>query len=119
MRCHTVRLLVMLALGILTTPLAANAQQMGKVPRIGVLVLGSPPFPPDWKQRSPFLQELHHLGWIEGQNIAFEYRWAEGRSGQLPDLAAELVRLHVDVIVVEDTPALWAVKQATTTIPIV
>ena len=119
MWCSTVGCIVTLTLSMLAAPLAADAQQARKVPRIGVLVLDSPPSAPDWKQRSPFLQELHHLGWMEGQNIAFEYRWAEGSYGRLPDLAAELVRLNVAVVVVGDTPALWAVKQATTTIPIV
>jgi putative ABC transport system substrate-binding protein len=116
-------LIAMLVTLILATPFVsavAQAQQPAKkVPIIGVLSLGSPPSLPDWKQRSVFLQELRTLGWMEGQNLTVEYRWASGRSYRLPDLAAELVHLHVDVIVVNDTPALQAVQHATTTIPIV
>jgi putative ABC transport system substrate-binding protein len=110
---------LLLALGILVAPLPAEAQQARKVPRVGMFMLGSPPSEPDWKQRSSFLQELHHLGWIEGQNITVEYRWAEDKLDRLPALADELVRLPVDVIVVGDTPAIQAAQQATTTIPIV
>jgi putative ABC transport system substrate-binding protein len=62
---------------------------------------------------------LRELGWIEGQNIAVEYRWAANREDQLPVLAAELVRLKVDIIVTSSTPAAQAAKRATTTIPIV
>jgi len=66
-----------------------------------------------------FRQELSKLGWIEGKNITFEYRFAEGKSGRLPELAAELVRLKVDLIVVTGDPAGLAAKEATSTIPIV
>ena len=111
--------LVTLMLSLLVVLQAADAQQARKVPRLGVLRLVSPPSAPDWKQRSPFLQELYHLGWMEGQNITVEYRWAEGNAGRLPALAAELVRLPVDVMVVADTSAIRAAQQATTTIPIV
>jgi putative tryptophan/tyrosine transport system substrate-binding protein len=62
---------------------------------------------------------LHELGWVEGQNLLIEYRWAEGRFDRLPDLAAELVRLKVDVIAASPAPATRAAKTATTTIPIV
>jgi putative ABC transport system substrate-binding protein len=112
------RLLVILTLTILAAPLAA-AQQLKNVPRIGVLSVGSPPASPHWKQHSFFLQELRNFGWLEGQNITVEYRWADERPARLADLAAELVRLHVHVIVAPDTQALEAVKHATTTIPIV
>jgi putative tryptophan/tyrosine transport system substrate-binding protein len=118
-RGHTVGLIVTLALSILVVPLAADARQARKVPKIGVLLLGSPPSAPDWKQRSLFLQELRTLGWTEGQNMMVEYRWAHGRFERLDDLAVELVRLNVDVIVVSDSLAIQAVKQATPTIPIV
>jgi len=66
-----------------------------------------------------FRQGLRELGWVEGQNIVIEYRWAEGRSDRLPALAAELVRRKVDIIVVGSTPAAMAAKNATGTIPIV
>jgi putative ABC transport system substrate-binding protein len=66
-----------------------------------------------------FLQKLHDLGYAEGQNVSVEYRWAEGHDDRLAGLAAELVRSHVDVIVTTGTPAAFAAKQATTTIPIV
>jgi putative tryptophan/tyrosine transport system substrate-binding protein len=112
-------LFVILALAILVAPLAADAQQMKHLPRIGVLSVGLPPASPDWKQQWLFLQGLRQLGWVEGQNLAFEYRWADERPSRLADLAAELVRLQVDVVVAPDTQALGAVKQATTTSPIV
>jgi putative ABC transport system substrate-binding protein len=112
-------ILITLVLGLIATPPAADAQQMKKVPKIGVLSLGSPPSLPDWKQRSVFLQELSTLGWMEGQNLTVDYRWASGRSHRLPDLAAELVRLNIDIIVANDTLAIQAVKRTTTTIPIV
>lgn len=115
----TRHLLVILTLAILVASLAVEAQQMKHRPRIGVLSVGSPPSSPAGKQHWPFLQGLRQLGWVEGQNITIEYRWAHGRSSRLADLAAELVRLKVDVIVAPDTQALGAVKQATTTIPIV
>jgi putative tryptophan/tyrosine transport system substrate-binding protein len=115
-RC-CIGLLITLALGILMAPLAAAPP--GKMPRIGVLEFGSPPISPDWKTHSLFLQELRTLGWLEGQNFVLEFRWAKGQSSRLSTLAAELVHLPVDVLVVDDTPAIWAVKRATTTIPIV
>lgn len=111
--------LVMLMLSQFVVLQAADAQPRGKVPRIDVLRIGSPPSEPDWKQRSPFWQELNRLGWMEGQNITVEYRWAEGNVDRLPALADELVRLQVDVIVVGDTRAIYAAQQATTTIPII
>jgi putative ABC transport system substrate-binding protein len=103
-----------LAGGLLAAPLAAEAQQApGKVPRVGVL-WPNPPATFDW-----FRQGLSDLGYVEGRNITFEYRWAEGKLGQLPELAAELVRLKVDVIVTLAPPAAQAAKNATQTIPIV
>jgi putative ABC transport system substrate-binding protein len=99
-------------------PLAARAQQQtGKVPRIGSLGLTSP------SDRPPLLdafrQGLRELGWVEGQNIVIDYRFAEGRLDRLPDLAAELVRLKVDVIVSLGTQGVTAARNATDTIPIV
>ena len=107
----------MLTLTILVAPLLANAQPRGRVPRIGVLAATSP------SQRGAFLDGfwhgLHELGWIEGQSIAVEWRLAEGKLERLPELAAELVRLNVDIIVASGTPSSLAAKHATTTIPIV
>ena len=96
-------------------PLAARAQQP-KVPTIGALVIGN--ISPDefWRE---FRQGLRDLGYIEGQNIRFEFRSAEGQINRLPELAAELVRLKVDVIVTWFTPTAVAAKQATREIPIV
>ncbi len=103
--------------GLLAAPLAAQAQQAGKVYRIGYLSASSDTSNPH--VREAFRQGLRELGWVEGQNIIIEYRWAEGRFDRLPDLAAELVRLQVDVIVAAPTPAALAAKNATGTIPIV
>jgi putative ABC transport system substrate-binding protein len=103
--------------GLLAAPLAVEAQPVAKVPRIGVLGSGSRS---DLSPRlDPFRQGLRELGWVEGQNIAMEYRFAEGRYDRLPDLAAELVRLRVDLIVAVPTAAVVAAKNATATIPIV
>jgi len=99
---------------LLAAPLAAGAQQRPKTTRIGFLSLSSGPTPT--MDIAPGLREL---GWIEGQNIAVEYRWAAGREDQLPTLAAELVRLKVDVIMTSSGLAAQAAKRATATIPIV
>ena len=102
-----------LALGLLATLPTVEAQQAGKVPRIGVLA----------NIRSPategFEQGLKELGYVEGKNIIIEWRLAEGKFDRLPDLAAELVRLKVDVIVAPALPYVQAAKNATKTIPIV
>jgi len=92
-----------LALTILTVLLAADAQQSTKVYRIGRLSSGSPP--DVQRTAEAFRQGLRDLGYIEGQNLVIEYRWAEGREERLPDLAAELVRLPVDVLVAVSAPA--------------
>ena len=94
----------------------ADAQQAKKVPRIGVL---SPGFPGPSPLLDAFRQGLRELGYVEGQNIAIEYRFAEAKPEPLHDLAAELVRLKVDVILTINTPASHAAKNATKTIPIV
>src|SRR5262245_46358624 len=99
-------------------PLAARAQQQaGKVPRIGFLGLTSPSDRPSLLDA--FRQGLRELGWVEGQNIVIDYRYAEGRVDRLPDLAAELVRVKVDLIVSEGTQGVTAARNATETIPIV
>jgi putative tryptophan/tyrosine transport system substrate-binding protein len=98
-------------------PLAARAQQAGKVPRIGFLGISSPStFAP---RIEAFRQGLRDFGYFEGSTIIIEYRWAEGRYERLPELAAELVRSNVDLIVTHATPGSLAAKQATTKIPIV
>jgi putative tryptophan/tyrosine transport system substrate-binding protein len=96
-------------------PLAARAQQP-KVPTIGALVIGNISPEEFWRE---FRQGLRDLGYIEGQNIRFEFRSAEGHLDRLPELAAELVRLKVDIIVTWFTPTALAAKQATREIPIV
>ena len=111
------RLICAISLAMLLAPLGAAAQQPGKVPRIGYFSAGSPSSAPHLLEA--FRKGLRELGWVEGQNIAIEYRWAEGRFDRLPDLAAELVRLKVDIIVAVPTPAAAAAKNATETIPIV
>ena len=97
--------------------LIANAQQAGKIPRIGVLWGYSPSDVARFGKA--FRQSLADLGYVEGRNIALHERWSEGKSDRLPSLAAELVRLNVDVIVAASTPAARAAQEATKTIPIV
>src|SRR5262245_37207235 len=92
----------------------ADAQQPKQTPRIGFLSATS-----DDSRVEAFRQRLRELGYVEGRNITIEYRWAGGKFEKLPDLAAELVRLKVDVIVAVVTQASLAAKAATTTIPIV
>ena len=106
---------IVLLVALLAAPFAAGAQLPARVPRIGYLESGSPGTP----LVEAFRQGLRELGWIEGQNIAVEVRAAEGKYDRLPELAAELVRLKVDVIFASSTPAALAAKHATTTIPIV
>ncbi len=110
-------LVVLLAFGLLAASLSADAQQPTGVPRIGYLGTSSPSLEPHLVEA--FRQKLRDLGYIEGQNIAIEYPWAEGQDDRLPDLAAELVSLKADVIVTTGTPGTLAAKQATKTIPIV
>jgi putative ABC transport system substrate-binding protein len=112
-RC-TIGFLVILSLGLLAVPLAARAQQRGKIPLIGVLRPTSPTDP----LTEAFRQGLRDLGYVEGHNIRLAYRFAEGQYERLPELAAELVRLPVDVLVT-DGPGAVAAKHATERIPIV
>jgi len=110
-------LLSLLAFG--ATPRAVEAQQAGKVFRIGILtnaLPGAPQVSRDWEA---FRKVLAENGWIEGRNIVTEYRWVEGRIERFPLLAAELVSLKPDLIVAVTGPAARAARQATTTIPIV
>ena len=112
-----VQALVTLSLGLLAAVPAAQAQQPARMPRIGYLGTSSPSLEPHYVEA--FRQKLRDLGYIEGQNIAIEYRWAEGQDDRLPALAAELVHLKADVIVTAGTPGTLAATQATKTIPIV
>src|SRR5580700_1310094 len=96
-------------------PLAAHAQQP-KIPTVGALVIGNINPEQFWRE---FRQGLRDLGYVEGQNIRFEFRSAEGHLDRLPELAAELVRLKIDIIVTWFTPTTQAAKQATLEIPIV
>ncbi len=117
MKFRIVALLV--GLGFLLLPLAGDAQQAGKVYRLGFLQNSPPTIPGVARNLEAFRQGLSERGWAKGQNIVIEYRYAEGRVERFPSLAAELVSLKVDVIVVVSTPGARAAKEATTTIPIV
>ena len=112
------RLVVALGAGAIAAPLCSVAQQKpAKIPRIGLLSPFSPADAMPWYKA---LQVgLRDLGWVEGKNIGIEYRYAEGKSDRLPDLAADLVRLNVDIIVTTITPDALAAKNATRVIPIV
>src|SRR6516165_11755223 len=94
-----------------TWSLAARAQQQGRIPRIGII--------DDWPMWDAFRRGLRDLGYLEGQNIAFEYRRADGAPERLAEAATDLVRHPVDIIVTYGTPSSIAAKAATTTIPIV
>jgi putative tryptophan/tyrosine transport system substrate-binding protein len=119
-----IELAVILAVSLFLVPLSPGAQQTGKLFRIGLL---SPASPSDANGKpsdlavlfTAFQESLRELGYVEGQNIKVESRWAEGNYDRLPDLAADLVSLRVDVIVTYGTPASQAAKRATGTIPIV
>jgi putative ABC transport system substrate-binding protein len=111
-----IALLVLLAFVILAVPLVSEAQQATKVYRIGRLSGWSPSPDPNVEA---FRQHLRDLGYVEGHNLVLELRYAEGRAERLPDLAAELVQLQVEVIVAEGVAAIRAAQQATRTIPIV
>ena len=103
--------------GLLAAPLAAEAQPTGKVYRIGFILTATP------NETGHLLKALNEglreLGYVEGRNVVFERRYAEGRQERLPALAAELVRLNVDIFVTGSNPVIAAVKQVTATIPVV
>ncbi len=117
MSLRTIGLISTLALGLLAGPLPIEAQQAGKIPRIGILRGSTPSY--SMPTINAFRKGLRDLGYVEGKNIVIEYRYAEGKRERLPDLAAELVRLKVDVIVVTGNRTIRVVKKATSTIPIV
>ena len=110
-----VRIALSAALVLLAALGPAGAQPAGQIPRVGYLGAGSS----NSANVEAFRQGLRELGWAEGKNIVIEYRFAEGRFDRLPDLAADLVRLKVDVITAAPTPGAVAAKKATGTIPIV
>ena len=115
----TTRRGIIIALGasVLVVPLRSFAQQKSKIWRIGFLGVASASMYTDYVDA--FKAELRHLGYAEGKNIALEYRWAEDKYERLPELASELVRLKVDLIVTHATPATRAARNATAAIPIV
>ncbi len=106
-------------LALLAAPLAARAQEAGRVRRIGILTFGSRSSLSPFDSLLHLLQRLRELGYVEGQNLTVDWRSVEDRVDRFPDLAAELVRLKVEVIVVPSTQPALAAKRATTTIPIV
>jgi len=114
---NTVGLIVMLTLGILVVPLASHAQRPAKVPRIGILMSRTPATMQHLLEA--FRDGLREKGWVEGQNLHIEVRWAEGKLERFADLAAELVRLKVDLLFTPNTPGTRAAQDATRTIPIV
>jgi ABC-type uncharacterized transport system substrate-binding protein len=102
---------------LLGVPIAAGAQPAGKIPRIGFLGNATPAL--EAHLVGPFREGLRDLGYVEGQNIVIDYRWADGDYARLPGLIAELIAQRVDVIVTAGTPASLAVKKATTSVPLV
>src|SRR6516225_3710134 len=102
--------------GAAAWPLVARAQQPGRMPTIGFLGSATPSSWGPWI--TVFVQRLRELGWIENRNVAIEVRWGEGRSERFAEIAAEFVRMKIDVIVTGGNSAL-SVKQATSVIPIV
>jgi putative ABC transport system substrate-binding protein len=109
--------LAILALGVTLGPFVVEAQQPGRVSRIGLLSSASSSAGAD--RLLAFKQGLHALGYEEGRNLIIEYRWAEGRDDRLPALAADLVRLQVEMIVTQGTLATLEARKASATMPIV
>jgi putative tryptophan/tyrosine transport system substrate-binding protein len=103
--------------GAAAWPLTARAQQPGKLPTIGFLGQSTRSATSEWT--TAFVQRLRELGWIDGRNVAIEYRWGKGRNERFAQITAEFVRLKVDVIVTSGTPQVLAAKQATSVISIV
>src|SRR6266702_2941747 len=103
--------------GAAAWPVAARAQQVPKLPTIGFMGASTASF--ERASTDAFVQRLRELGWIENRTVAIEYRWAEGRDERFAQIAAEFVRLKVDVILTYGTPSSLAVKKATAVIPIV
>ncbi len=116
---RTIGCIVTLALGILVAPLVTEAQRRTKIPQVGFLHNSRQADEPRFRRLEEFRQGLHDLGYVEGQNILLEVRWSEGHLDRLPELAAELVRRQVDVLVVYGPQSVQAAREATSTIPIV
>jgi putative ABC transport system substrate-binding protein len=111
------RAVTVVALALFVAPIATDAQQAGRVGRIGFL--GNSTAALEANLVEPFREGLRDLGYVEGRNISIEYRWAEGKYERFPALIAELIALKVDLIVTAGTPASLAVKKATTSVPLV
>jgi putative ABC transport system substrate-binding protein len=118
MWCTIAGVIVTFTLSILAAPLAADVQQAGKVPRLGVVFPAELPSPEE-SHLAAFRQALRHLGYVEGQTVAIASRYALGRAERFPELIAELIRLPVDLLVIGSQPAALAAKQATQALPIV
>lgn len=119
-RRKTTSLVVALSFVLLVAPVAAETQQTGRIYRLGILTPAAPPTGPD--SRRGYLETievLREIGYVEGQNLLVERRYAEGRAERLPALAAELVQRRVDVIVAAGALAVQAAREATNSIPIV
>src|SRR5262245_55908071 len=110
---------ILIAMVVFAVGVIAEAQQANKVAQIGILDSGTASDPRNALGRDAFRQGLRDLGYVEGKNINIEYRYDEGKSGRLPQLAEELVRLKVDIIVVNNSTAALAAKKSTATIPVV
>jgi len=100
---------------IIAAPRAAKAQQPARIHRLGLLLTGDPPDP----NIEAFREGLRELGYVEGKNIAIDYRWASGQTGLWPELATALVGAKVDVIVTQATPAAFEARKVSTAVPIV
>lgn len=118
MRLRAIGLIIIVGLAILATPLAAEAQPAGRMPRIGVIMQGIPPGEAG-DELDVFRQGLRDLGYVEGQTVALEVRWGEHQHERFPALAADLVQRPVDLIVAAGASPARAAQHATTTIPIV
>jgi putative tryptophan/tyrosine transport system substrate-binding protein len=110
-------IVAVVTLRVLITPSATQAQQIAHVPRVGYLGTSSASLEPELVRA--FREGLRDRGYVEGQNLLIEYRWAEGNDQRFPDLVADLVKLKVDLILTAGTPAALAAKRATQTIPII
>jgi len=108
---------ILIAVALLLIVMIAKAQQPAGIPRIGILIAASASVNPD--RVEAFRQRLRELGYVDGKNIVIEYRYAEGKLERLPDLASELDRLKVDIIVTSGAPGILAAKKVNATIPIV
>jgi putative tryptophan/tyrosine transport system substrate-binding protein len=114
---RTIGLPIIFALAILVAPLAAHSQSPARLPTIGFLGTTTPAAQRPWI--AAFVQRLHECGWIDGRTLVIEYRWAEGRPARVAEIAAEFVRLQVDVMVTYGTVPVIASQQMTSVIPIV